>query len=242
MRTQKLALLALVPVLLVFTLACVLINVEPVIVTVEVPITVTPDPGNPQPPEPASPELIIMFDEEFNSASLDESTWTFGTNSSGSGYKVADDILELWSGTTNGGGGYLLSNLLFTPGSVTQVFEIRARTSNSDGGLWGFWGDEHEGYLMFGVNESGLFQAWVLENRSASLESITIENVDITQWHTYRIEFSASEAEFYVDDLLVATHTSGIPAGKPMHIRLDRVSWGQNETIYVDYITVGEIR
>jgi hypothetical protein len=231
--------------LLAVTLACRFAQPDTVVVTVEVPVTATPENNiPPQPPQqpPESPKIAVTFQEDFNTTSLDASRWNFGTNSSGSGYKISDDILSIWSGSTNGGGGWMLSQQLFTPSDVSQVFEIRARSTNDDGGSWGFWGDGHEGYLMFGVNESGLFQAWVRADSNAPLESITIKNLDITQWHTYRIEFSASEANFYIDDILTATHTNGIPAGKPMHIRLDRVSWGQNETIYVDYVTIGEYR
>ncbi len=229
--------------LIATTLACrltepVVITVEPEVVTVEVIVVVTATPTPEPPPPPPQPEQVIIFQDEFNGTSLDTSRWTFGTNSSGSGYEVADDILRIWGGTTNGGGGWVLSNQLFTPGSNTQTFETRARSSNADGGSWGFWGDDHEGYLLFGVSESGLLQAWVRADRNAPLQSITLNGIDITQWHDYKIEFSSTEARFYVDGVLVAVHTVDIPAGKPMHIRLDRVSWGQVEAIYLDYVRV----
>ena len=246
MKISTRALLVVGVVFFVITLACG--SATPVVVTVEVPVTITlppppplPQPSDtPSPTQPAALEWQTVFEDEFDGPDLDAQLWNFGTNSANSGYKVSDGVLSIWGGDTNGGGGWVLSKLLLTPSEVWQSFEVRARSSSVDGGFWGFWGDNHEGYLMFGVGEQGLFQAWVRENRDAPVQSVTIENLDITEWHTYRIEFSASEARFYVDQQQVATHTVGVPAGKPMHIRLDRVSWGKNETIEVDSVRIAE--
>lgn len=235
MSSKRLFLFAAFLVIIAATLACG--RTEPVIITPYVIITETPETE----PEPQM-NLVVTARDDFDGPDLDAVMWAFGTNSSGSGYALTDGDLYLWSGSTNGGGAWLLSNQLYTPDDTVRVFETRLRVSNTDGGLWGFWGDNHEGYLMFGVNENAQLQAWVMADRNGPLQSFTIDGVDITQWHTYRIEFTGFEAAYFVDDILMATHTTGIPAGKPMHIRLDRVSWGQNETLYVDYILVGEYR
>jgi len=218
------------------TLAC---GLQPVVVTEYIIITTTPENV---PPPPEEQQLVPTFQDDFEDASFDTILWTLGTNSGDSSYGENNGFLSLGGGTTNGGGIWVLSNQLFTPNDTVQVFEALIQVTNNDGGLWGFWGDDHEGYLMFGVSETGQLQAWVRLNRDAPLQSIDVNGVDITEWHTYRIEFTSIQAKFYVDDVLVATHTDGVPAGKPMHLRLDRVSWGQNEFIRIEYVECGEYR
>jgi putative hemolysin len=181
-----------------------------------------------------------IFEDNFDESALNSSLWTFGTNASGSGNAVSDGVLRISGGRTNGGGAWVLSKKLFTPSGQTQVFEARLRLSQVDGGYWGFWGDKHEGYLAFGVDENSALVAWARLDGTAPVTTGAVAGVNATEWHTYRIEFTGSEARFYVDDALRATLTQGIPGGKAMHVRLDRPSVGENQTLFVDFVRVSQ--
>ncbi len=189
-------------------------------------------------PTPVPPQSF--YEDSFDGSSLNSGVWTFGTNSGGSGNAVADGVLRISGGQTNGGGAWVLSKKLVTPSDQTQVFETRLRTSKADRGYWGFWGDKHEGYLAFGIDENSHLVAWARPNSTASLTTGAIAGVNATEWHTYRIEFTSSQARFYVDGDLKATLKQGIPAGKAMHVRLDRPSVGENQTLDVDFVRVSK--
>ncbi|MBN1200723.1 MAG: PASTA domain-containing protein [Anaerolineae bacterium] len=185
-------------------------------------------------------DMPDIYVDEFDSAPLD-SMWTFEGSSAGREVAFQDDNIVIHSGTTAGGGGYILSrNTVTIDYSSTLSLEVRARVSRSDGGAWGLWGDDSNGYVGFVVDqESERLRVQVRPGSDSDLMLISyLPDVDVTDWHEYRLEVDPDRAVFFIDGLVVEEFITRIPASKPLHIRLDRVSWGRDETLTVDYVRV----
>jgi hypothetical protein len=177
----------------------------------------------------------------FNGTLMDTNTWQFGSNSSGSSYSVNSGYLEINSGTSSGGGAWVDSTGEFTFGPETLILRTKSKVTAADGGYWGFWGENHDGYLAFSVTPAGELQAFTSGSNEDPVTYTTITGVDPTTFHQYKIIATNDSAKFYVDGVLIVTYTENLPINKPMRIRLDRVSWGQNQTISVDYVELTSI-
>ncbi|MFQ6610793.1 MAG: FG-GAP-like repeat-containing protein, partial [Fidelibacterota bacterium] len=122
----------------------------------------------------------------------------------------------------------------------TLIFKTRCKTSNSDGGAWGIWGNNNDGLILFNLNsQTGIF-AQVREgtsNNAYTSINLNYEN-SLTNWHEYKIVCTSSNVMFFIDDTLQTTITQNIPINKPLRIRLDRVSWGQDQYVTIDYVEV----
>jgi hypothetical protein len=184
-----------------------------------------------------SSQATLLYDHFDTDGYLNPDLWYFQTNGNGS-WSISDSILVISGGTVNGAGGWVHSQQQFTPGAETLSLETRIAVSAADGGYWGFFENDGGGTssVAFSVDPSnGDLRAQVYVD-SGDVSRVAIPGIDVTAWHTYRIEIVGSTANFYVDDVLKVTHTENVPQGKAMHIRLDRCSWGQNQTSSTDYV------
>lgn len=175
-------------------------------------------------------ELLI---DNFEGSTLNTTLWSFNTNSSGSSYNVSSGSLNISSGTTVGGGAWVLSKKTFNSNVSPLTLEVRTKVSVADGGGWGFLGNNGQSGAIFWYDSDLMAQVY---NISGGVQQVAIPGIDITAWHTYRIEIEGSTARFFVDEVLKVTHTSNVPSGEAMYVRLDRISWGQNRTLSVDYV------
>jgi len=149
----------------------------------------------------------LLYDHFDINGYLNPSLWQWSTNSSGSGWTITNSLLNIDGGMTNGGGGLVLSQQLFTPNTDTLSLQIRARVNYADGGDWGLWGDGGESAALFALTIWATCKPRCIPIR-ARLRQITVPGIDVTTWHTYRIEMTGSTARFYVDGALKATHHS----------------------------------
>jgi PKD repeat protein len=195
-----------------------------------------------------------LFFDDFEGTTLitGPDGWTFLTNVGNNGYyTVGQGQLTLYSGTTDGGGGFVNSNRSFSVASDntnTLVLEVQAKTSSTDGGAWGFQGyinddlwNYNDGLVTMGIDrQTGWLRAGIRSSRDQATTYLPIPGpqVDVTEWHHYKIEVSSADVKFYIDNELRLTHASNIPVGKPMRVILDRVSRGVWETLSVDYAKV----
>jgi len=192
---------------------------------------------------PYDSSIPLVFSEYFSS-NFDGSKWQFSSGSTGAYQSVNSDsgYIEIHSGTTSGGGGKVLSKDTFSlTANKTIIFKARCKTSNIDGGDWGLWGDNHEGQILFNVyygGQTGIF-AQVRENSTSTVTSVDLDHDStLIDWHEYKLVCTYSNVMLFIDGVLETTITQNIPLNKPLRIRLDRVSWGTNEHITVDYVEI----
>lgn len=193
------------------------------------------------------PDPIVLLFDEFEGTALNTTLWDFSSHSHvGASAIVNNGILTINSGTVSGAGGAVESQQNFIVGVDTLVFETRSKVSFADGGFWGFRTGPCQHAVGFNVNPNFTGRGGVeiigLSVAVSTPERMQIvdlsSHIDATEWHTYRIEHTGDEARFYVDDVLEATLTEGFVLDCPMTIRLDRVSWGQNQTLMADFASL----
>lgn len=182
-------------------------------------------------------ETLLFFDE-FDGTALDTDLWNFTTHPNNNAQAiVGGGLLTLHSGVVDGSGGTVVSKETFTSGETPLVLEMHVQHSADDGGHWGFQGDNGNGIAFFEASSSGDLLATIVPcNPGCSPSYITIPDIDITLWHTYRIELTVNAASFYIDNVLVGIHTIGVPQDKLLRVNLDRNSRGENQTLLVDYV------
>ena len=184
---------------------------------------------------------LLLFDD-FDGNTLNTALWFDRANSTGSSVTVGNGQVVIASGTTNGGGRNINSHQQFLIDQTLLVLEMDVIHSGTDGGSWGFQADGNDGIVFFGNTAQGELVATVLEcNPGCTPFHITIPNVDVTTWHSYRIELNENMARFYIDEALVAIHTQGIPQGKSLRISLNRNSRGTNHSLTADFVSLATV-
>jgi hypothetical protein len=188
----------------------------------------------------AQDTTILLFDD-FNGSSLNTSVWTFNPDSSGASYIVNNSELQITSGYTHGGGGIIRSMASFYAYPDTLVLEIRAKTSNRNGGNVALIDNNLLGRIAFmnsgcgWPNVSGL-QAGVYTINNESL-CVDIPNIQTEDYHVYRIEYIGTGARYFVDNVLVLSQLD-VLVDMPLHLQMDRVSAGIEEIYTVDYVKI----
>jgi hypothetical protein len=197
-----------------------------------------------------SPNSLLHDDFEFR----DESIWDFNTNSSGAGYTFIDSVININGGSTYGGGAVMTSHEEFIQnvGEDYLVFETYLKMDErayleDNFGAWGF--------ISFTCNTSNVgvnFQAYpeghpftplggliaMLDVAGpANSNFVALPDVDLTAWHTYRIEYYGDFGEYYVDDQLVAT-LSQAEYECPLKALVSQGSAGHPLVTQADYATV----
>jgi hypothetical protein len=188
---------------------------------------------------PPAVQAAIFADYFDTDGTPDTSVWSWFTHPGNNAYReIIDGVLNIHSGVVAGSGGTVTSKPTFTLGTETITLEVRARVSKADGGWVGFYRQNY-GNVAFSVDQySGALRAQVRDPSNGLYTDIP--GVDPTAWHTYRIAVTGSTATYYVDGELKHTYTQYVPTNVPLNIRLDRVSWGQDQITYVDYVTVDD--
>ncbi|MBI5931911.1 MAG: glycoside hydrolase family 16 protein [Chloroflexi bacterium] len=183
----------------------------------------------------------LLLSDEFNGTSLNTALWTFGTHPNNDAFaEVTGGILNVHSGHVIGSGGTVISQPSFILSEETLILEMRVATANL-GAVWGFNSDRQNparGWVYFGLPATGTLIADV--GISGSHMQFDLSFIDVTVWHTYRIEATDTIVRFYVDNQLVATHTGVLPLNKPLFVDLDSTSWQGDEILYVDYVRLSQ--
>ena len=184
--------------------------------------------------------IISTFHDDFERQALGPDYFS-DTNSSDSYYVIDNGILTINSGSQDGGGRWVKSNqsYAYSPGSNGLIFETRAKIGEGERHFAvGLIGDSNDGFFGFG----DLHATHQLESSTtpASTGGLIqyIDQVDISEWHTYRIDVICSTAKYYVDGTLrsVDSNPNDIPFNKPLRIIFDKGSQGTPATLSVDYV------
>jgi outer membrane protein assembly factor BamB len=186
---------------------------------------------------------ILVYDE-FMGTSLNTSNWTpYITGGGSMDFSNATEQPVHFSRmglSPHGASSRIASKLNASVGSGI-IFEGRICPYPYSGS------DKHPRGLRAGTDENnaiefraGISQYYV-EARTAASGVATItscylggQSVGLWSW-TYRIEANSSVAKFYINDNLVATHTSNIPTS-PLNAYMSAIGGGGNMPISADYL------
>ncbi len=183
-------------------------------------------------------EETILFSDTFDQPELDPGRWIFETDSSGS-YTISEETLIIQSGESSDefvAGGRVISVPDFHPGETTLIFETRLRLDRTRMGAWGFFLKE---IGLTGFVSTPNSELLVLIQPSLTEDQrFTLEGIDITEWHDYRIELSNTLVSFYVDGELVATASLTLTPESRWNVLLDATTTGISQTTRVDAVWV----
>jgi hypothetical protein len=185
----------------------------------------------------ASTDTILLYDE-FDQPDLNTAIWTFGGNSSGISYSIVDGRIILYSGFTLGGGSWIITNHTFVPANYdTLTLEFRARWDVLGGGQ--FW-DSVNGWAGISNRHSDyvLVASVLKSDYEPPAYYSEIHDIDETGWHTYRIELSGHQSFMYIDDILKADFSEGVPEEGPLFSRLGAGSIGVQKVMEIDYVKI----
>jgi hypothetical protein len=186
--------------------------------------------------------IISTFHDDFERQALGPDYFS-DTNSSDSYYVIDNGILTINSGSQDGGGRWVKSNqsYAYSPGSNGLIFETRAKIGEGERHFAvGLIGDSNDGFFGFGdLHATHQLESSTTPAPTGGLIQY-IDQVDISEWHTYRIEVICSTAKYYVDGILrsVDSNPNDIPFNKSLRIIFDKGSQGTPATLSVDYVDV----
>ena len=184
---------------------------------------------------PSYAKTEIFFDDFLVDGTLDTSIWSFGGNSAGRSYSIQNGILQLNSGTTNGGGSWIITNSKYDPSAYEALtLEVRAR--------WPEWGNlsfwtPADGSAYFSRNRlTDEFNASFLFDEPGYTPDVTnIPGIDTNEWHTYKITLSGDVAVINIDGIRKHIQTTDVTQN-PMNVRITPGSKGSQHTMEVDYV------
>jgi hypothetical protein len=182
----------------------------------------------------------ILLEDDFDGEELDTSLWFSRTNSTGSYYYLSDGILTIFPGYTLGGGRSVYSKAQYTLSEDILIFECVAKATGENQIDFGFWGEDYEGTVNFSYNAT-LKELWanVRVQKSEPKYYIVIPEIDLTEWHTYRIETTENYAMYFVDGELKAIHYDHLPLGKPMYAKMGSGAYPEPaQETHWDYVQV----
>lgn len=184
----------------------------------------------------------VLLDDDFDSNLLNSAVWSSG-GCCGGGVTINNGIVEI-DGGTQSGGGYAITTLTSFPIDANTILTLELRAFNTDpnGGLFMFWKQQANQWKAVGfrTKSPGTFNATARASFDGPLQQTELVlNVDITQWHIYRVEYQIDVARYYVDGILVAEITSNIPQVSDIPVSFS----GQNRlntqsTLNVDWVKV----
>ena len=199
-------------------------------------------PATPASADPPSTNYSMVFDDEFNGTSVNTALWGYRTDSKGYSVQLPANVTEGGGDLTINLKQQTVGSYGFTGGGVVSkqqfrygYYETRAKINVGSGWHSSFWlmcGDGSTTYPACQRTEIDGF-----EIDSASPQTISHEGVltwkgngvsnsysagtsvgtgqDLTQWHTYGIDWEETGVTFYLDG--VVTHTSSYPPSAWTH-------------------------
>lgn len=180
---------------------------------------------------------VVLFDDQFSGTSLNTSLWFTGTNSRNQSWTVSNGELLIDAGTQAGGGAWIRSHATFIPSVGRKlVLEARGRTEPMDGGYFGYWTPSGQQFAIAGDKNTGQLRLISNDGVGARVDEY-LSGYDYSAYNTMRLEWGTDFVAFYINNDLLRYETSEIPSG-PLQFRFDRVSWGQHEKMWLDYVTL----
>jgi hypothetical protein len=240
---------------------------KPAPTTAAPPPTATPAPPPPAMPAPAPAGWTLVFGDEFDGGSLDTAKWSVcGNCTTNLGERVDDpggrssqagvSDGSLWMQARGGGGSWTSSPWVWSEKKYTfrhGKVEIRAKMPKGTGvwpALWmlpaqSAWPPEIDIYESID-NESRYFVNYHYGSSGNPQQfdgdsPVPINNIDVTQWHTYGVEWYPGLLVFTLDGAEVARATQGIgqiDAAAPMYLIMN-VALGGNWASEPDGSTPG---
>jgi len=144
----------------------------------------------------------LIFEDYFDSSSIDTSKWHY--------YSIEPNISSGYLEIING------ANLIYNTGlDRPKTMEFRAKWLNADRYVQtGFMLDQQyvqdQDKSILGSIDTGNFRAESYE--AGSGQGTNIDNTYLGSFHTYRIEWSSSASNFYVNGLQVASLAARVPS------------------------------
>ena len=182
--------------------------------------------------EPGPGETVLLH-EDFDGSTL-PAPWTFGSNSSGGSFSLHDGQIDITGGTTDGGGAWIETPEAFIP-AVGTILDLRVRakfngaSGNISIGFAKFAPLDDRGTVTF-TWQAHLKSILAWSARPYDPHFVTLDGVDSTVWHDFRIVHSGDSIDYFVDGVHVATISERVPSGHSMFVRLDQSSTGTSHT------------
>ena len=136
----------------------------------------------------ANPDSQYLINDHFDidfdgdgQDDLDTTVWEFRTHVPNikARYEMGNNsIINIHSGELSGSGGSIRTLNEFNPGDGVLIFETRAYESFDDGGWWGFFGDNHDGVVVIGLDTDGVLRIEVMESNTVSATHVRFEELN----------------------------------------------------------------
>lgn len=197
----------------------------------------------------------IYFHDDFTAVALDETNaWTVVEDGTATSAILADTVggwLNLTSPATDNTGSSVQGNEIFLPAAGKHIwFETRVQLSDTDdmdfyAGLTVNFATNPEAVLTaanrigFQINEANA--SILCKTESGGTETSTDSGEDAVDATAVKLGFhveGTSKVEFFVDRVLVATHTTNIPTTEMAPAAFMLTGAAAIKSLYVDYITV----
>ena len=180
----------------------------------------------------------ILFEDDFENPELNANLWDFLSYPGNASYVISDGSVHIQSGISSdehSSAGDLRSNPGFYPETAMLVFSARLRLDDVHMSSWGLLRQDEQGSIGFSSTSDDQFVV-VVSPAVTDFQKFTIEGIDLTTWHIYRIELTTSQVSFYVDDGLVATADISLVADELWGIHLDSATNDSNQITIIDYV------
>lgn len=202
-----------------------------------------------------SPTGNVVFLDNFTGTSLDTTNWnTHQYNANRDAQTMGNGIFFQYvdcggSSDTNNADCAIWTKTKYSPYVVAE-FYLKASEKISGGRqCFGFISETSLAFARFDTLDDKYVPDGVAFCVSTDNQFVTKRSgvwtktaiyLDQTQYHKYRIEWSTAQAKLYVDDALLATHTTNIPsASLPIAFNVRSWSCYRNRTAqWVDWVAV----
>jgi outer membrane protein assembly factor BamB len=191
---------------------------------------------------------MLVYDE-FMGTSLNASLWDWvlgGWGSVGNATSEPTQFSFVGLSTISVATGFIKGKVSATLDS-TIIFEGRVAAYVEAGGP-GVYGDGQPRGLRVGTDENNAIEFRSVSGSTFTIEARTVASgvatttdyivgSDIGRWNwTYRIEANSSAVKFYLNDVLIATHTTNIPTGMLNIYMCTTWPYGGNVPVSADYL------
>jgi hypothetical protein len=188
-------------------------------------------------------ELVTVLFDNFDFGPLPSQHWTTATTGNGS-FTITSSQLQIDTASFSGGDSVTINGTKkFSVSDGTLVFKTRLQTYEDGGGIYG---NAQPRGLVAGTDRNN-----AIEFISASRTSVAARTVSggvatqtvfdlgrsVRTWTFYQIVATSTAVKFYVDGMLIATHTTNIPT-VPLNVYFSSSDGGAGTVpVEVDYAT-----